>query len=350
MKIIRIAGALSAGVLILTAAACSEKKPDVPLETASQSAAVTYDLSQAVNAFNEQTITAEYSDGETIYAAASTHLFPSVSAGNKEQQSSAETPRATEGTTVKADASTAAPTKETVRVMVSEGETLTQIFKKLEVKGVASFDELMTTAQTYDYSYYPLVAKIPSNSNRCFRLEGYLFPDTYEFFKNENAVSVLRKFFDNADAKWTKEYQKQAKALGYTRDEILNIASIIQREAANKSQMSDVSSVIHNRLNSSTYPSLQCNSTLDYVTNSVKSHVDATLAEIYANAYNTYRVEGLPPGPICNPGKDAIEAALYPGETNYYFFVHNNNGKIYLSENYAQFQKDCVQAAKDNAS
>lgn len=117
MKIIRIAGVLSAGVLILTAAACSEKKPDVPLETASQSAAVTYDLSKAVNAFNEQTITAEYSDVETIYAAASTHLFPSISAGNKEQQSSAETPRATEGTTVKADASTAAPTKETVRVM-----------------------------------------------------------------------------------------------------------------------------------------------------------------------------------------------------------------------------------------
>lgn len=237
----------------------------------------------------------------------------------------------------------------TVTLTFPEGWTISQIFERLEKNGVCEASKLYANieavAKQYNFYY-----DINQSGVRYLGVEGYLFPDTYEFFKNENAVSVLRKFFDNADAKWTKEYQKQAKALGYTRDEILNIASIIQREAANKSQMSDVSSVIHNRLNSSTYPSLQCNSTLDYVTNSVKSHVDATLAEIYANAYNTYRVEGLPPGPICNPGKDAIEAALYPGETNYYFFVHNNNGKIYLSENYAQFQKDCVQAAKDNAS
>lgn len=248
--------------------------------------------------------------------------------------------------TIKKSTSTGA---DTVTLTFPEGWTISQIFERLEKNGVCEASKLYanieTVAKQYDFYY-----NINQSGVRYLGVEGYLFPDTYEFYRNENAVSVLKKLFDNSDKKWKKSYQKKADALGYTRDEILIIASIIQREAANSSQMGNVSSVLHNRLKSSTYPSLQCNSTLDYVTNSVKSYVDANLAELYANAYNTYRIEGLPPGPICNPGKDAIEAALEPNDTNYYFFVHNNRGKIYLSENYAQFQKDCIQAAKDNAS
>lgn len=237
----------------------------------------------------------------------------------------------------------------TVTLTFPEGWSASQIFERLEKNGVCDASKLYANmdavAKQYDFFY-----NINQSGVRYLSGEGYLFPDTYEFFKNENAVSVLRKLFDNADAKWKKSYDKRAKELGYTRDEILTIASIIQREAANASQMPDVSSVLHNRLSNSTYPSLQVDSSLNYVTNYVKGHVDANLAEVYTNAYNTYRVEGLPPGPICNPGIDAIEAALNPSQTNYYFFAHNNNGKIYLSENYAQFQKDCVQVAKDNAS
>lgn len=237
----------------------------------------------------------------------------------------------------------------TVTLTFPEGWTISQIFERLEKNDVCEASKLYanieTVAKQYDFYY-----NINQSGLRYLGVEGYLFPDTYDFYKNENAVSVLRKLFDNSDAKWTKAYEKKAKELGYTRDEILNIASIIQREAANSSQMGDVSSVLHNRLKSPTYPSIQSNATLDYVTNSVKDHVDANMAEVYSNAYNTYRIEGLPPGPICNPGIDAIEAALNPNDTNYYFFVHNNNGKIYLSETYAQFQQDCVQVAKDNAS
>ena len=112
--------------------------------------------------------------------------------------------------------------------------------------------------------------------------------------------------------------------------------------------MANVSSVIHNRLKSSTYPTLQCNSTSDYVTNYVKKNVSPSYAQIYADSYNTYSISGLTPGPICNPGIDAIEAALYPNDTNYYFFCHNNDGKIYLSSTYAQFQKDWLQVLNDN--
>lgn len=248
--------------------------------------------------------------------------------------------------TIKKSTSTGA---DTITLTFPEGWTISQIFERLEKNGVCDASKLYANiepvAKQYDFYY-----EINQSGLRYLGVEGYLFPDTYEFYKNENAVSVLKKLFDNSDAKWKKSYSKRAKELGYTRDEILIIASIIQREAANSAQMRDVSSILHNRLKSSTYPSIQCNSTLDYVNNSVKSHVDASLAAVYTDAYNTYRVEGLPPGPICNPGIDAIEAALNPNDTNYYFFAHNNKGKIYLAENYAQFQKDCVQVAKDNAS
>lgn len=238
---------------------------------------------------------------------------------------------------------------ETVNVTFPEGWTITQIFERLEKKGVCNksklYANLESVAKQYDFYY-----SLPKSEARYLGVEGYLFPDTYEFYKNENAVSVLKKLFDNSEKKWKKDYESTAKNLGYTRDEVLIIASIIQKEAANKGQMADVSAVIHNRLKSSTYPNLQCDSTSDYVTNHVKAQVDLSHAQIYADSYNTYKVEGLPPGPICNPGLDAIEAALNPSNTNYYFFCHNNQGKIYLSSTYDQFQKDSLQVINDNNS
>lgn len=238
-------------------------------------------------------------------------------------------------------------TSDTVRLIFPEGWTVTQIFERLEKNGVCEASKLHANLDLVakQYDFYELINK---SDVRYLSVEGYLFPDTYEFYKNENAVSVLKKLFDNANKKWTSKFEERAKKLGYSRDEILTIASIIQREAANKSQMADVSSVLHNRLKSSTYPTLQCNSTSDYVTNYVKQNVSASYAQIYADSYNTYMIDGLTPGPICNPGIDAIEAALYPNDTNYYFFCHNNDGKIYLSSTYAQFQRDWVQVLNDN--
>ena len=235
-----------------------------------------------------------------------------------------------------------------VSVIFPEGWTINQIFERLEKKGVCDKSKLLANlsavAKQYDFYY-----DIKQTDIRYLGLEGYLFPDTYEFYIGENPVSVLKKLFDNSEVKWTKEFKKRAKELGYTRDEILKIASIIQREAANKSQMADISSVIHNRLNNSaTYPLLQCNSTLDYVTYFVKPYVDPTYVQIYSQAYNTYSAEGLPPGPICNPGLDAIEAALYPSDTSYYFFCHNNDGKIYLCRTIEEFQAAWAQVVIDN--
>ncbi len=245
---------------------------------------------------------------------------------------------------------------ETIRLSFPEGWTIPQIIKKLDENNVCPAEYLYSALESVEFDY-GFVSDIPSDGGRCISLEGYVFPDTYDFFVSEkqngigeNPNSVIRKFLSNFETKWSEVYQKRAEELGLTMDEVIIIASIIQKEAADKSQMADVSSVIHNRLNnSSAYPTLGCDSTKNYVNTYLKDAFGAGKASVYLNGYDTNSTHlGLPVGPICNPGVSAIEAALNPSETNYYYFCHNNKGKIYLATTYNQFQANWAQVLKDN--
>ena len=226
--------------------------------------------------------------------------------------------------------------KETVRVTIPEGWTAYQIFERLEKFEVCSKQRLISSIKGTDFDYN-FLDEIGDNNKRTFKLEGYLYPDTYDFYVGSDPNSVIRKLLDGSENHWTDEYEEQAEKLGYTRDEILTIASIIQREAANTEQMPLISSVIHNRLNhSASWPTLCCDSTETYINTYVTPNVSTAEALTYSGAYNTYNNGGLPPGPICNPGDDAINAALYPESTNYYFFRHDKNGKIYMATTQAE--------------
>ena len=133
-------------------------------------------------------------------------------------------------------------------------------------------------------------------------------------------------------------------------DEIIIIASIIQREAGNAEQMPLVSSVIHNRLNHSvSYPTLGCDATSNYIEKYVKPNVTSAQAQTYLSYYDTSSIKGLPAGPICNPGIDAIEAALYPEQTNYYYFCHDNSGQIYLAETNAEHDRNLLEVLRKNS-
>ncbi len=221
--------------------------------------------------------------------------------------------------------------KDTVYVSIPEGWTVYQIFERLDKFGVCSKQRLLGSITGTDFDY-KFIGGIKAGQYRTFKLEGYLYPNTYEFYVDSDPNSVIRKFLDESQLEWTDEYQEQADKLGYTMDEIITIASIIQREAANTDQMKDISSVIHNRLRHSTsWPTLGCDSTTTYIDKFISPNVKAVEANMYAQSYNTYTIQGLPPGPICNPGDDAINAALYPNNTNYYFFRHDKYGKIYLA-------------------
>lgn len=227
-------------------------------------------------------------------------------------------------------------TADTITLVFPEGWTIYQMFDKIAEFGVCSKDQLIESIQGTDFEN-DFIADIPQNSKRTFTLEGYLYPATYEFYEKSDANSIIRKFLEASENKWTEEYEARRIELGLSRDEVITIASIIQREAASKKQMGLVSSVIHNRLdNSVSWPLLGCDSTTNYISSYVAPNVSSSLAMTYENAYDTYRQQGLPPGPICNPGDDAIKAALYPEDTNYFYFRHDKYGEIYMARTQAE--------------
>ena len=240
--------------------------------------------------------------------------------------------------------------KDTIRLTFPEGWSVAQVFEKIEKYEVCEAEKLYANLEIIG-DQYTFISEIKNVSGRYLKAEGYLFPDTYDFYIGENASSVLKKLFNNFESRWTAEYSTRLKELGMTQDQIINIASIIQREAKDGTQMADISSVIHNRLkDSATYPNLEMNSTRDYISSLKEYNLFSDVYySLYLDKYNTYSQTGLPPGPICNPGKAAIEAALYPADTDYYFFCHDTStGEIYLAETAAEHQENTARVLYGN--
>lgn len=236
-------------------------------------------------------------------------------------------------------------TSETVTLIFPEGMTVPEIVNKLTENDVCDKTALLSVIDSTEFTY-SMVADLKANEHVPYRLEGFMFPDTYEFFVGENASSVVKKFLSNGDSKISEKDRAQAKKLGYSMYEVMTIASIIQKEAGSEKQMKTISSVIHNRLSDKTnFPSLGCQSTSDYITNFVKPNLSSTsahTADYYMEYYNTQTtstVVGLPAGPICNPGKAAIQAALHPSDTGYYYFFHDTKGNLYTAKTYAEFKQ-----------
>lgn len=232
-------------------------------------------------------------------------------------------------------------TPKTVRITFPEGYTFTRMAEKLEENGVCTVQELMDVVNSYDYSKYPLVAAIPENENRCFRLEGYLFPDTYDFYIDSDPEDVLGKMIRNTENRITDAYRARAAELGYTMDEILTIASLIQGEAGNPQEMGKVSSIVHNRLKAGR--KLEVDASINYVEKWIKPFISGDINR-YNSYYNTYKCAALPSGPICNPGIDWIEAALYPEDTDYLYFVNDANGNYYYASTHEEHLENCEKA------
>lgn len=221
--------------------------------------------------------------------------------------------------------------REVVRLTFIEGMTILEIAKELEqakVCGKEAFMEYLDQAE-YVYEFFGAIEDDPL---RFHKLEGYIFPDTYDFFIGENVDSVARKFIRNFNDKITPDLKNRMQDLNLTIDETVTLASVIQKEAGESDDMRLVSSVFHNRMsNSGTYPNLQSDVTIFYVEENIKPLLQLANQPMY-NAYNTYVREGLPVGPICNPGMDAIRAALYPENTSFYYFVTDKNMDFYYAQ------------------
>jgi UPF0755 protein len=157
------------------------------------------------------------------------------------------------------------------------------------------------------------------------RLEGYLFPDTYIFYTDWNPRSAISKMLSQFGSVLTPSVRSRLDDIDFSLNEILTIASLIQMEAATISEMRNISSVIWNRLASSRFSTLQIDATAVYLMKmagrEVNSAEDVLRGREIDSPYNTSLYPGLPPGPICSPGLEAIRAALYPYNTNYYFYA-----------------------------
>lgn len=205
----------------------------------------------------------------------------------------------------------------TKKITFPEGYTMRQIFKKLNAEGVCDYDELMDAAanSTFNYSFLEGTEKGDAN-----RLEGFLFPDTYEFYEGMPAATAINKLLEVFHYKMTAEMLEWQEESGYTMREIVTIASMIEKEAANDTERYTIASVIYNRLKKD-WP-LQIDSTTLY---EYPDHEGAPTAEMLAkdSPYNTRISKGLPPSPICSPGITSIRAALQPSSTNYMYYALN---------------------------
>lgn len=213
-------------------------------------------------------------------------------------------------------------TRATVTVTIPEGYTVDQIFTLLEEKGVASVEDLQDMAANHDYVFSFLQDLELGDYHR---LEGYLYPDTYEFTTPQNPLYVINKMLVRFDEQFTDAMRQEVADSGRTIHEIITIASMIEKETDGNDR-ADIASVIYNRLNNpsgGTQGYLQIDATLAYINGGkVPTEADKSID----SPYNTYLYKGLPAGPISNPGLESIKAAMNPNSTSYYYYALGDDG------------------------
>ena len=227
---------------------------------------------------------------------------------------------------------------EILRLVFPEGLNSSQVYAVIRKAALTNRDGVKGYVETADFSSYGFLDGLPKRSDR---LEGYLFPDTYDYDLHATPRTVIEAMLNNFNRKLTQEHRDRAAELGMSIDDVVTLASIIEREAKNEEDRFLVSGVFHNRLRSGD-PSLrmlQSCATVQYVfyqRNGVMLQRISESDTRVLDPYNTYIHEGLPPGPICNPGISSINAALYPEDTDYMFFVARGDGTHEFTKTYEE--------------
>ncbi len=233
---------------------------------------------------------------------------------------------------------------EGITVLIPEGYNCAQVFRLLEEKGVCTAAELEEYAANGELNEYWFLEGVPRGTKYC--LEGYLYPDTYQFYKNDEPRRVLQKFLNCFDYRFTekmyndfiamqKRFDNMLKKNGYgktyrethklTFHKLITMASIVEEEKATAAEGYDIAAVFYNRLaKPASYPRLDSDATVHYAIGSYLERHELTSKDLKTDSpYNTRKYGGLPPGPITNPGSFSLYAALYPSETAYYYFIYD---------------------------
>ncbi len=226
-------------------------------------------------------------------------------------------------------------TRQEISVTIPEGYTLAQIFALLEEKGVSDVEKLNEQAANHNYAF-SFLQSIPLGDPG--RLEGYLFPSTYNFYTPHSALYAINKMLVAFDANITEEMRQEILDSGHTIHEIITIASLIERET-DGTDRAHIAGVIYNRLNNpnaETAGYLQVDATLVYINGGKEPVPEDRQID---SPYNTYMYQGLPPGPIANPGMASIEAAMHPETTRDYYYALGDDGMHHFFRTHAQQQQ-----------
>ena len=268
--------------------------------------------------------------------------------------------------------------REIVSILIPEGYNVDQIIDLLVSEGIGTREGYVHAIQNYDYNYefLDVLDSIEKKNGRRYRLEGYLFPAKYDVYRDSSEIAVIDKMLAAFQANFTETYSDRLTELDMNMDEIVTLASIIQAEARYSSDMYYISGVFHNRLNNSaTFPKLDSDATVLYALIdealptdrlSQESPYDSKYehkAELtkddlrVQNPYNTYQNNGLTPGAICNPGLEAITAALYPEDklmetrgVKSYYFVAGVDGYSLYGANQAEHDNNIAKVEADKAA
>lgn len=202
----------------------------------------------------------------------------------------------------------------TVRFTIPEGYDIRRITDKLSSEGLIQPDAFAKELENGVFDY-PFLKDAPPGPNR---LEGFLYPNTYDVFVNASEHDIIDRMLSQFNKEFKQEYYDQAKKMGLTVNQLITVASLVEREAKVDSERPLIASVIYNRLNKKM--KLQIDATVQYALGDQKTRLYNKDLKI-DSPYNTYKIQGLPPGPICSPGMKSIEAALNPAKTDYLYYV-----------------------------
>lgn len=245
-----------------------------------------------------------------------------------------------------------APMRGVVDITFPEGLTADEIIELFLANGIGTregFENAIKSALIYDMNYKFLtdlqeLEKAGFKDGRKYALEGYLYPDTYQFYTDTSEIDAVSKLLRTFNVRFEKEYYARCDEMGMTVDDIVNVAAIVQKETKYSSEYPVVSSLYHNRLNNpSRFPRLQCDSTYLYTYPDRRDGLTLDEMKQSDSPYSTYSHDGLPPSAICNPSLDAIIAALYPNgadssgnQYTYYYMVAKPNGYHYFASTEAE--------------
>lgn len=229
-----------------------------------------------------------------------------------------------------------------IKVTIPEGYNQKQIIAVLVKKGLVTEEEFLAAAANEDYPYDYLPAKGDG-----LRLQGFLFPETYQFDGTESAKEIIGVMLKEFDENFSQEWRTQLSTDGRTVKDWVTMASIVEKEAVVETDRPIIAGVFYNRLNKNMQ--LQSCATVQYAQGKVKSTLTNEDVKI-DSPYNTYLNTGLPPGPIASPGYDSLKAAMYPTQTDYLFFVAKPNGAHIFTKTYEEHlqAKADIEAGKYN--